>query len=77
MMWGKHCNFPHKTLWNVTVFPHIVFVLHMVFFFFFKMHYNFPNITLWIAIVFLHIVFFFTHDFFMIFFKIISVDFMF
>ena len=23
-MWGKHYNFPHKTLWIDTVFPHMV-----------------------------------------------------
>jgi len=66
MMWGKHCNFIHKILWIATVFPHIIFVLHLVFFclIFFKMHFNFPHITLWIAIVFLHIVFFFYTWFF-------------
>jgi hypothetical protein len=25
MMWGKHCSFPHKTLWITIVFPYIVF----------------------------------------------------
>jgi len=24
-MWGKYCNFHHKTLWIDTVFPHMVF----------------------------------------------------
>ena len=24
-MWGKHCNFPHKTLWIATVSLHIVY----------------------------------------------------
>jgi hypothetical protein len=63
-MWGKHYNFPYKTLWIDTIFPHMV----LYFLCFLFLGYFFLKLSLSIL--------FFSHMIvFMIFFKIIFVDF--